>query len=903
MRNFKLLVHKIYPGIGLLMIFAFVLSSCSTKKNTFTRRVYHNLAAHYNGWWNGNESLKEGVYELDFKTRDNYAEVLPALKSVPENEATSMAPYADRAIEKGSMVIQRHSMYFSQKEFCRWIDDSYFLIGRAYFYKREYQSARRTFEFILSKYDDQNMLIMARLWLVRTFDELEKYSKAQTELELLRTQVEDLEIPARMVGFYELVFANHYILQRDYKSAKPHLLTSLDYLRTKDTRLRVMFILGQIYYEEGDNQEAMAYFEKVIRKNPPYEMAFNAHIYMARCYDSESGNSEAIVKQLNRMLDDAKNHDFKDQIYYALSEIAFKQNDTTQGLDYLRLSVATSISNDYQKSVSALEAADIFFNRQDYENAQAYYDTTMLALPQDYPDYDQIERKTNVLSSLVSNMIIINEQDSLQMLAQMDEAERNEFIDGIIQKYIEEEKRRQEEEQARAADLQLLQQAGRSMNRPGAQGGGWYFYNPQAMSMGYSEFVKTWGKRKLEDLWRLSKKAAQSFDEFEDELAMGADSVAVDTSSISTDPKKRETYLQFIPLTEEQMLASNEQIIDAYYNNGFIYKQGLKDLPESESAFAQLVERFPDTSENKYLLQAYYQLYAINTDLGNKEEADHYRELIINNYPDSDYARILIDPSYYKEIEKRKNYVKNLYQDTYQAFRKGQYYLVLLNTEDVLKSNPDHELIPKFLLVRAMAVGDLESADSMAFALNEITMKYFSSDVGLIASDMLKLMMANDPDLAERLGISGGQMAQEAMAEAAKREAAKQESIYSDNPASMHYYLMIADDREVKINALKTKISDHNKRYHKLKDLSISSVMLDQNMHMITVGNFVDKHSAMEYFEAIGDDRYVMGGMGDDVYDHFVISTDNYPVFYKDKDVDKYLKFFEEKYTNKGENK
>ncbi len=890
-----------YFNLNWLLLLLVILSGCSTKKNTFTRRVYHNLTSHYNGWWNGNESIKEGLYELEYGTRDNYSEVLPLFKIGNPGDETSIAPYADRAIEKGSMVIQRHSMYFNKKEYCSWIDDSYFLIGQAYFFKKEYQSARRTFEFILSKYDDKEMTIKARLWLARTFDRLEKFSKAQAELEILRAQAQDMTIPNKLIGFYEMVFANHYILQRKYEFAKPHLLTSLDYISKKDTRLRIQFILGQIYYREGNNEEAMSYFEKVIKRNPPYEMAFNAQINMAKCFDAESGNRDAIVKQLMKMLDDAKNFDYKDQIYYALAEIALKEKDSTQGLDYLCLSVASSISNDYQKSVSALQAADIFFGKQDYNNAQAYYDTTMMSLPKNYPDYEQIERKTGVLSSLVGNLIVIQEQDSLQKLARMDNAERNAIIDGIIAAYIEEEKRLQEEERARSEDLQLLQQASRSMNQSGGSGGSWYFYNPSAMSMGYSEFNKSWGKRKLEDLWRLSKKTAVSFDEFDDLLAEESDTTAADTTTLSTDPKKRETYLQNIPLSEEQMLASDEQIIDAFYNIGFVYKQGLKDLPASADAFFKLVERYPDTTINPYLLQSYFQLYLIHKALGNTDEAQVYSDLIISDFPDSDYARILIDPDYYKEIQKRINFVNNLYKDTWEAFKKDQHYLVLLNTDDVLISNPDHELIPKFLFLKALSIGSLESLDSLASSLNTLIHKYPGAEITPIAQDMLKKMLAKDQSLAERLGISGGQLAMEAQADAAQQQAKEEASIYAFNNKAMHYYILIADDREVKINPLKTKISDHNKRYHKLKDLTVSSVMLDQNKHMITVGNFLDSDQAKAYYLNIKKDRYVMGGMGDDVFSHFVISTDNYPVFYKDKDIDKYLLFFEEKYLSEDE--
>ena len=41
-----------------------ILTGCSTKRNTFTRRAYHNLTSHFNVYWNGEYALKEGAKTL-----------------------------------------------------------------------------------------------------------------------------------------------------------------------------------------------------------------------------------------------------------------------------------------------------------------------------------------------------------------------------------------------------------------------------------------------------------------------------------------------------------------------------------------------------------------------------------------------------------------------------------------------------------------------------------------------------------------------------------------------------------------------------------------------------------------------------------------------------------------------
>jgi hypothetical protein len=71
-------------------------------------------------------------------------------------------------------------------------------------------------------------------------------------------------------------------------------------------------------------------------------------------------------------------------------------------------------------------------------------------------------------------------------------------------------------------------------------------------------------------------------------------------------------------------------------------------------------------------------------------------------------------------------------------------------------------------------------------------------------------------------------------------------------------------------------------------------------MEMITISNFDDSQKALNYLSSIRDSKYVftkLENAGD--YTDFVISVNNYPVLYKNKDIAKYQKFFEKNYTVK----
>jgi hypothetical protein len=106
----------------------------------------------------------------------------------------------------------------------------------------------------------------------------------------------------------------------------------------------------------------------------------------------------------------------------------------------------------------------------------------------------------------------------------------------------------------------------------------------------------------------------------------------------------------------------------------------------------------------------------------------------------------------------------------------------------------------------------------------------------------------------------------------------------------------VVDASKVNVNATKVKISDHNMKFHKLENLTISSVLLDGQRQMITVSNFSNKDKALAYYRGISNNEYVFSGIPADAYSHFVVSADNYRIFYENKDTGEYLRFFDKNY-------
>lgn len=870
---------------AMLLVLVIVLGSCSTKKNSFTRRMYHNLTSHYNVYWNGKEALIQAEQELQAGIKENYNMILPLYNYGTEQEAKTITPLLDRSIEKGSKTILKHSMRFGGKEHVKWIDDAYMLIGKSYFYKHDYFSARRSFSFVMREYEDNPTKYEAMLWLARTYIEMEQFEKSEPLLNLIQSDMNDEEnIPSSVYKEFALVNADQYIKQEKYDYAIDYLYDGIARAGKKDIKTRAKFILAQIYQMDGDLDQASQLYAEVIKRNPPYEMAFQSKINLARAYEADNGDSKNIIKYLSRMLRDDKNKEYLDQIYFALAEVAFKDQDDTLGIHYLRLSVARSVINNYQKSTSALQLADIYFAMPEYELSQAYYDTAITFLPEDYPNYTEIRNKAEKLSDLVANLRVIQVEDSLQMLAFMSDEERLAIIDKIIIELVEEEQRlREAEELARNMATFDQGQSGFATGQP-IGGAKWYFYSTNALSNGYSEFIRKWGNRKLEDLWRLRDKQLiiyepdEILDEELDSLIQTGDTLGI----LAMDKHNREYYLKDIPFTQEALEKSDKSIAEAYYNLGLIYAEGLHNTIKSIEAYETLLDRYPN---NPNKLKVYYQLYRLYLDIGDSGKSDFYKNLIINDFPDSDYAMIILDPDYYKKMQASESELSTLYHKTYGAFENGRYYTVISNSDMAVNLYGDTaSLIPKFLYLKALSIGKVDVVDSLAGALKFIVTNYPNSEVKPLAQNLLDYISKDRPDL----GTGVSQVQQDTVFQ----------SPYTYDPNSVHLYLLVVKRQAVKLNAMKVKISDHNKKYYSLRELTINSVLLDENRYMITVGNFESADKALTYFNQISEDEYVFSDLGIGNFSEAVISMKNYPIFYKDKGVDIYLRFFEIEYLD-----
>lgn len=851
-----------------------LVNSCSTKKNRWVNRQYHNLTAHYNGYFWAREAIKEGIDKLDRSHIDDHDKILPFYRYADDKAAKANIPSWDKAITKTSLVIAKHSMLIKGTEYCRWIDENYLVLGQGHFYKRDYYAAVEVFEFMVRQYKNNPTRYLALLWLIKTYNAQNSVINTQSIIDLLES---DKGFPKKFQGMFDVLRAEYYVKMENYPKAIEYLTRAIPAEKKKKQRARFTYILGQLYEQTGNPKKASHYYEQCTKMSPPYELLFNARI--KRAMTASGADSKEVKKLLTKMLKDEKNREYRDQIYYALAELNMKDGDTTLGMEQLKLSAAASLVNTKQRGLSYLKLADIYFSHQDYVPAQVYYDSCASFLPKDHRQYALVLNKKTSLTALIKNIRIISTEDSLLRLSAMDTAKLTKMIDKIIADLTEEEKRKEEEKINNQNTVSNTPWNPNNQNQTGnTTTGAWYFYNPAQLSFGVSDFLKKWGNREREDDWRRSIKETDPSLVEDPDLNNKQDTAKKDVKL--ADNKTRNFYLKNIPFSEEQKLKSNERIIEAYYALGGIYKEQLQDLPKANTTFEELNKRYPG---NKYELSSWYSLYRIALTVKNIGAQQKYKSQICTKYAESEICKLVSNPNYANENAGKKSEVEKFYNDTYDHYVNGRHTEVIRNAYLADSLYPKSEFMPKFALLNAYSVGRTGSVQDYKNALQRVVAKYPKDPVRQKAQNLL--------DAIERVGITN-------VAPKDTTKPAAPDFIYQET--TEHFCAIFIMNKKVKAADLAAKLSNFNTEYFSLASLGVSPNLLDLETQIILVKSFQSGSKAMDYYSMLVGDLKVFKDLQPKDYKVTVISADNWARLFKNRKKLEYISFFEENYKKKN---
>jgi len=883
---------KTTAKIGVLVaVITMVLVACSTEKNTWINRNYHSLTAHYNGYYNANELIDQGMNSYRDGRVENYYELLPIDPVPSEQEVSALYPAIDTAIVKCKKVIQNHSMPSNDRpakkkeEHNRWIDENWTTIGIASYYRRDYEGAMKSFKFVRKFYDNDPSLYVGELWMAKTniatgnlteakfnLDNLDKAiadeksraeeksskSKSKRRSPVKKKKSKDDEIakvPKKIRFDLEKTKAQLALEREDKDKAIEYLEASLEHARFKDDKERVHFILGQLYSEKGDKVKAQEHFTRVIKGRASFEMAFNARLKRAFL-----GTGDKVKKELNKLLKDQKNAEFKDQIYYALAEIDFNEGNDELAIQNLHRSAFYSTNNVRQKGMTYERLGDYRFNRREYVVAQKYYDTCANVIDDTYPNAEGIRGKAENLAKLVVAVETASREDSLQRIAMLDESAREKFIKEEIKRVKKAEEERKRREAERLRELQEMQN-----NLGGDIGNGskWYWNNPKVVREGTEEFRRLWGQRENEDDWRRSQKIDLNINIDTSDVVDNQDSIPVPEDTLTV-----EYMMRNVPLTDSMLAISNERMMKAYFDAGRIYNEQLKEPEMAKKQFKKALDK--DLKSDPHDILSAFQLYDMNKGK-DAVAADTYKQYILTNYPTSDYANYLRDPDYFIKKKERDALAVEEYVRVLDRYSRGLYYPVLTKANKVIDEEKDNIYRSKYMLLKAMCLGKMEDDKKKLLpVLNMLVSEYSGTEEAERGQEMIDII---NNGYSENIPIDF-----------------EAESIYKfDERSKMRVIVFLPPG--VSSQAGISRVSAFNNEYFKLSGLSLDSKLFGKNQDgVIMIKEFEDEIKASTYITAFKNTGRHLQNLKDAKI--YMISRENMATLFQRMSLKEYEDFY-----------
>lgn len=715
---------------SLFLLATLLLMACSRKKNTFLNRNMHTLATGYNVLYNGELAYEDAKDQLAAGFQENFWEILP-IERIEIDEVILDDPTPkrsgdfSRAEEKATKAIQKHSMSIQGKEYNSKIDDAYLLLGKARYYDGRFIPALDAFNFILDRYPSSNSVNKAKVWRAKVNIRLDNEEYA---IENLKQMLKQGEIEMEDQVDAHAMLAEAYINLDSIPQALEYIKIASENEKDRELKGRYTFIKGQLYNHLQEKDSANMAFDEVIAMNRRIPRAYliQAHMEKIRNFDYENDDHERLLKLFDDLAENRENRPFLDRIFHQTAEYYRNTDSVEAAVAYYNKSIQNFKRDRILQSKNYYTLAEINFEHAEYRTAGAYYDSTLTFLAERSRDWRRVKKKRENLDDVIRYEDIAVSHDSILRLVNMTEAQQlaffTEYTDKLKEQAIQDSIARAKEERE-ITDMEFYS---KGKSRQGDESGTFYFYNQTTIAHGKQTFRTIWGDRRLEDNWRLSTKKTtiELLEDEEDEVQQG---VPIAENELF----KPETYIARIP-TEEKVIDSLVKDRNfAYYQLGLIYKEKFKELELAAERLETLLTYKP---EDRLVVASEYHLVRIYEDIGRDERAAYFKNDILNNFADTRYAEILRNPNVLLDTDESSPEFK--YKQLYGEFENHQYADVIEKVEEYIVMYEGTELVPKFELLKATAIGRQDGFEAYKKALNFVSLNYPNSEEGVQAQEI-----------------------------------------------------------------------------------------------------------------------------------------------------------------------
>src|SRR5438270_1967521 len=410
------------------------------KKFTAPRRFFQNLSTRYNYYFNANNKINLVVDKAKAGNRDDYSVLLPFYNYSLDMTAQDKVQL-DSVIYKSQTGIVMHDLRDD------WVDNLYLLWAQALYFEKKFDSASMMLQFInyafaakekdgyykyigsnldgnkassiATKEDDHFPKTMvslppsrnsALLWQIRTRIEMGDMITSGNLINMLKN---DPYFPERLHPELHEVQAYWFYKQKLWDSAANHLILALDQAQNKSELGRWEYLAAQLFERSGHPENAEKFYTSSMGHTTDPIMEVYARLNLVRI--NKTGGEHYIdqnIAELVRMAKKDKYADYRDVIYFMAAEMELERNNPDAARELLLKGEKYDRENIVLHNNGFLKIADLAYEQKKYVQAAAFYDSVKIA-GLATQDNDRVMSRKSALGKLVSNMNIVERQDSL----------------------------------------------------------------------------------------------------------------------------------------------------------------------------------------------------------------------------------------------------------------------------------------------------------------------------------------------------------------------------------------------------------------------------------------------------------------------------------------------------------
>ena len=699
-----------------LVLILFVFTNCSTRKDRMMNRAYHQATTKFNVLFNGEEAIRSGIVAEVLSHQPNFWDQLP-VEPFPLIDLFSLEvkenPSFTRAEEKAVIAVQKHSMLIGDQQRNTQIDEAYMLLGKARFYNGRYLQALDAFNYVIDQLPNANSRRNAQIWKAKVFLQLlQEQRAAAIFLELIDqnelTVSEYVEVSAHLAKAY-------IALNQPEKATKP-LYNAAAGVKDKALQARYYYLLGQLHDNLKHKDSAALAYQSVINLNRRIPRIFWIHAKLNQLNTNQL-DLESTQKAYKKLTKNEENKKYLDKIHFSHASYSLSHFDTIAAKNLINASLRTNTKDKMLKGLAYETMGEVFFDENQFVTAGAYLDSTLNVLEPKTRRFRKITRKRNKLNDIIKYET--NRQTSDSLLALMTKTPEEQA--SIFTRYIADLKVADSLQKQQQQQQQKQQQSTANTSFFDSE---FYFYNSAMRSRGESEFFRIWGNISKTDNWRYANQQAAT----ETIVDTATETEQKIEKAVEVDPRYMlETYINQIPPPEAR--DSLVQVRNtAYFDAGLAYKEQFAAYLQAKDRLLTLL-----SFDSDYTLPSLYHLYQIEEETGGAK-ALTYKNQIISDYPNSQYAAILQNP---EAAEGALARFEERYTLLEERFKAQAFEEVIDQSFDAILSLQDENLRSRFSLLRAHAIGRLDGIAAYERALSEVALAFPNQKAGEEASRRL----------------------------------------------------------------------------------------------------------------------------------------------------------------------